>query len=178
MVLRQFNVSPETPETCTCHGTGVWFPGTETNFSRAEIKICHLREKGDFHWCKKLKWPHFSSKALKHNSQVGPTKNFVGGVKIARLYVLLVYSWTEVRSAAKQHCLWWYLAAMRPVGKLQMTPEGGQLWTWAPVSGIRSADCSVCYWISGSAELQVLWKNMLSVKYSISRAICYSQDIK
>lgn len=35
----------------------------------------------------------FFNKALKRNSQVGPTKNFLGDVKIEQLYMLQVYSW-------------------------------------------------------------------------------------
>lgn len=88
-------MSPETSETSICHGMSVLFPLPETNFSGVRRKIYYLRGKRGHidarNWKKKSQ---FFSKSLKNNSRVGPTKNFVGSVKIAWLYMLQVYSWT------------------------------------------------------------------------------------
>lgn len=155
----------------------VWFPLPETKFSGVERKICYLRGEGEgLYWCKtwKKKKSLFFSKAPKHT---------------AKSYKELHWWWEDCVTLHDtglfmdlrwEHYLW---SVVTPgccdfSGKTPMTPEGEQHWTWEPVSRIRSAGCPVCYWISGSAEFQVLWKNMLSVKYSNSRAVSCNQDIK
>lgn len=101
-------------------------------------------------------------------------------MNIAWLYMLQVCSWTWggfcSKAAVSVVCgdTW-------PLQSWWENSDDSRGWTALNMGTSKQAQVCwlrVCYWISGNAELQVLWKNTMTVKYSIPRAVSCSQDIK